>query len=72
MNEATFNTKDINIGDEVLLDETHETHHNLYWRVVNKLSENRLMVEIKEMGYAKKFIVSIKAIVNVEPAVVAF
>ena len=54
----------IHIGDEVLFKDEHPIQHNLFWRVVNKLSNNKLIVEIREMGYAEKYIVSVKDVIN--------
>lgn len=63
---------EIHIGDEVLIDRSLPIHHNLFWRVVNKLSNNRLILEIREMGYADNFIVSVNDIVNLQRTGLAF
>ncbi len=63
---------EIHIGDEVLIDRSLPVQHNLFWRVVNKLSNNRLILEIREMGYADNFIVSVNDIVNLQRTGLAF
>ena len=64
MRKRQFSIDDIQIGDEILFNDEHKVHHNIFWRVVNKLSNNRLIVEIKEMGYAEKIIVAVKDVIN--------
>ena len=70
--KRTFQINDINIGDHVLLKNNRQVHHNLFWRVVNKLSNNRLLIEIREMGYAEKFTVSIKDVTNLQRDSISF
>jgi hypothetical protein len=65
MRKRQFSIDDIQIGDEILFNDEHKVHHNIFWRVVNKLSNNRLIVEIKEMGYAEKIIVAVKDVINI-------
>ena len=72
MKKATYKIDQINIGDDILINDKHQTHHNLFWRVINKLSNNRLIVEIKEMGYAEKYTISIKDVINLEPNCMGF
>ncbi len=72
MKNKFFKIDEINIGDDVLINDKHQTHHNLFWRVINKLANNKLLVEIKEMGYAEKYIISIKDVINLEKNCVAF
>ncbi|MEO7766500.1 MAG: hypothetical protein ABIS01_03705 [Ferruginibacter sp.] len=62
----------IHIGDEVLFEDTHPVQHNLFWRVVNKISNNKLIVEIKEMGYAEKYTIFLKDVINLESNNLAF
>lgn len=64
MKKRKFTMEQIHIGDEVLFKDEHPIQHNLFWRVVNKLSNNKLIVEIREMGYAEKYIVSVKDVIN--------
>lgn len=66
MPKGNYNIDEIHIGDEVLINDYHQTHHNLFWRVVNKIAKNRLIIEIKEMGFAEKYIVLIKDVLVVE------
>ena len=66
MFKTNYKIEEINIGDEVLINDKHQSHHNIFWRVINKISKNRLIVEIKEMGYAEKFTISIKDVINLE------
>ena len=72
MKNKFFKIGEINIGDDVLINDRHQTHHNLFWRVINKLANNKLLVEIKEMGYAEKYIISIKDVINLEKNCLAF
>ncbi len=66
MKRKNFTSNDIQVGDEVLINDHYSVEHNLFWRVVNKLSNNRLLVEIREMGYAEKFVVYVKDVVNLQ------
>ena len=72
MHTSTFTIDQIHVGDEVLFRDEHPVEHNLFWRVVNKLSNNSLIVEIKEMGYADKFIVSVKDIIDLKRSSFAY
>lgn len=72
MKKTKFTMDEINIGDEVLINPSLPVHHNLFWRVVNKLSNNQLILEIREMGYADNFIVSVNDIVNLQRTGLAF
>jgi len=72
MQTSTFTIDQIHVGDEVLFRDEHPVEHNLFWRVVNKLSNNSLIVEIKEMGYADKFIVSVKDIIDLKRSSFAY
>ena len=66
MPAGSYTIDDINVGDEVLIIDHHQTHHNLFWRVVNKIARNRLIIEIKEMGFAEKYNISIKDVLIIE------
>ena len=66
MLKVSYNIDDVDIGDEVLIIDNHQTHHNLFWRVINKIAENRLVVEIKEMGFAEKYNISIKDVLKIK------
>ena len=72
MHTSTLTIDQIHVGDEVLFRDEHPVEHNLFWRVVNKLSNNSLIVEIKEMGYADKFIVSVKDIIDLKRSSFAY
>ena len=64
MKKKHFKIDDIQIGDEILFDDSHKIEHNLFWRVINKISNNQLIVEIREMGYAEKYIIAVKDVIN--------
>jgi hypothetical protein len=72
MKKSKFTMDEIHIGDEVLFKDAHPIEHNLFWRVVNKLSNNRLIVEIREMGYAEKYTVSVTDVINLQRNRLAF
>lgn len=72
MKKVFFKIDEINIGDDILINDKHQAHHNLFWRVINKLSNNKLLVEIKEMGYAAKYTISIKDVINLERNCLSF
>ncbi|MBC7888432.1 MAG: hypothetical protein H7Z13_11130 [Ferruginibacter sp.] len=72
MEKSKFTIDEIHIGDEVLFKDAHPVQHNLFWRVIHKLSRNRLIVEIREMGYAEKYIVYVKDVINLEKNYLAF
>ena len=58
---------EIVIGDEILFDDNHtKIEHNLFWRVINKISARKIMVEIREMGFAEKFIIDIRDIIELQ------
>lgn len=56
----------IEIGDEILLDDTYKIEHNLFWKVIHKISHMKVMVEIRDMGYAGKFLVNIQHITAIQ------
>ena len=66
MKKRNFTMNEIQVGDEILFNDDYPVEHNLFWRVVNKLSNNKLIVEIREMGYAEKYIVSVKDVINLQ------
>ena len=72
MKKSRFTIDQIHIGDEVLFKDGHPIEHNLFWRVVNKLSNNKIIVEIREMGYAEKYIVSVSDVINLHRNKFAF
>jgi hypothetical protein len=72
MKKSKFTMDQIHIGDEILFNDEHPIEHNLFWRVVNKLSNNKLIVEIREMGYAEKYIVSVSDVINLHRNRLAF
>ena len=57
MNKPQFDVGDIEVGDEILFDDAGIVEHNLFWKVVNKISHSRLIVEIREMGFAQKIVI---------------
>ncbi len=63
MEAKQFSIDEIQIGDEILFD---GVEHNLLWRVINKISNNRLIVEIKEMGYAERFTIAVTDVIVLE------
>ncbi len=66
MKKHHYKIEEIQIGDEILFDDTHKVQHNLFWRVINKISNNQLIVEIREMGYAEKYIIAVKDVINLK------
>ena len=67
MKKGNYTMDDIVIGDEILFDDNHEKiEHNLFWRVVNKISPRKIVVEIREMGFAEKFIIDIRDIIELQ------
>ncbi len=61
--ETQFETTDIEVGDEILFINDHVVEHNLFWKVVYKISNSRLVVEIKEMGFAQKIMIETRDII---------
>ena len=72
MKKSKFTMDEIHIGDEILFKDANPVEHNLFWRVVNKLSNNRLIVEIREMGYAENYTVSVSDVINLHRNKLAF
>jgi hypothetical protein len=72
MRKKHFKIEDIQIGDEILFDDEHKVHHNIFWRVINKISNNQLIVEIREMGYAEKYIIAVKDVINLHRGNMAY
>ena len=72
MKKSKFTMDEIRIGDEILFKDAHPVQHNLFWRVINKISNNQLIVEIKEMGYAEKYTIFLKDVINLERSCLAF
>jgi hypothetical protein len=72
MNNNNYSIEDIQIGDEILFDSTHKVEHNIFWRVVNKISKSKLVVEIREMGYAEKFNIDIRDVVSLKTGALQF
>ena len=72
MNNNNFSIEDIQIGDEILFDSIHKVEHNIFWRVVNKISKSKLVVEIREMGYAEKFNIDIRDVVSIRTGALQF
>lgn len=66
MKRKIYTIEEVQIGDEILFEDAHKVEHNLFWKVVNKISNSRLVVEIKEMGYAEKFYIDIQDVINLE------
>jgi len=72
MKKKHYKIEDIHIGDEILFDDTHKVEHNLFWKVINKISNHELLVEIREMGYAEKYIIAVKDVINLRRSHLAF
>ncbi|MEO6231397.1 MAG: hypothetical protein ABJB11_16745 [Ferruginibacter sp.] len=64
MKKKHYTIDDIQVGDEILFEDTHKVEHNLFWRVINKISNYQIIVEIREMGYAEKYIIAVKDVIN--------
>ncbi len=62
-NETPFETMDIQVGDEILFRNADVVEHNLFWKVVNKISNSRLVVEIREMGFAQKIMIETRDVI---------
>ena len=63
MNKEKYTKENLEIGDEILFEDNNKVEHNLCWKVINFFSDNRVIVEIKDMGYAEKLIVDIRDII---------
>ncbi len=61
-----FSIANIMVGDEVLFVDGNKIEHNLYWKVINFFSKDRVMVEIREMGYAEKLMIDIRDIIDLQ------
>ena len=72
MNNKNYSIEDIQIGDEILFNSTNKVEHNIFWRVVKKISKSKLVVEIKEMGYAEKFNIDIRDVVSLKTVALQF
>lgn len=66
LNQPRFEMKDIQVGDEILFDNAGAVEHNLFWKVVNKISHSRLIVEIREMGFAQKIMIETRDIITLK------
>jgi len=62
-NETQFETADIQVGDEILFRNADVVEHNLFWKVVYKIPNSRLAVEIREMGFAQKMMIETRDVV---------
>lgn len=58
-----FEMEDIQVGDEILFRNADVIEHNLFWKVVNKISHGRFVVEIREMGFAQKMVIEARDII---------
>ena len=63
MVKTQFEMADIQVGDEILFNNSVNIEHNLFWKVINKISNSRLMVEIREMGYSQKIMIEINDVI---------
>lgn len=61
-----FSIANIMVGDEVLFVDGNKIEHNLYWKVINFFSKDRVMVEIRDMGYAEKLMIDIRDIIDLQ------
>lgn len=66
MNQTPFKIEDIQVGDEILFDNAGAVEHNLFWKVVNKISHSRLVVEIREMGFAQKIMIEARDVISLQ------
>jgi plastocyanin len=66
MENEYFKMADIQIGDEIIFTNAQKVEHNLFWKVIKKISANQLMVEIKEMGFAEKQDIEISDVINIQ------
>jgi len=65
-NQKQFEIEDIQVGDEILFDNAGAVEHNLFWKVVNKISHSRLIVEIREMGFAQKIMIETRDVISLQ------
>lgn len=65
-NQTEFQMEDIQVGDEILFSNTGAVEHNLFWKVVNKISHSRLIVEIREMGFAQKIMIETRDVITLQ------
>lgn len=63
MDKTQFEPGDIQVGDEILFNNAATVEHNLFWKVVNKISHSRLVVEIREMGFAQKIMIETRDVI---------
>jgi hypothetical protein len=61
-----FSIANIMVGDEVLFVDGNKIEHNLYWKVINFFSKDRVIVEIRDMGYAEKLMIDIRDIIDLQ------
>lgn len=66
MNQTSFEMEDIQVGDEILFNNAGAAEHNLFWKVVNKISHSRLIVEIREMGFAQKIMIETRDVISLQ------
>lgn len=66
MEKEKYSIDDIEVGDEIIFDDQHPVSHNLFWKVVKKISKSKLVVEIREMGFAEKFSIDVNAVINIQ------
>lgn len=66
LDQTQFEMEDIQVGDEILFDNTGAVEHNLFWKVVNKISHSRLVVEIREMGFAQKIMIEARDVISLQ------
>ena len=52
------------VGDELLFEDGNKVEHNLYWKVINFFSTDKVIVEIRDMGYAEKLIINVCDIID--------
>ncbi len=58
-----YTRDDIEIGDEILFEDGNKVEHNLFWRVINFFSDSKVIVEIRDMGFAEKIMIDIRDII---------
>jgi plastocyanin len=66
MENENFKMADIQIGDEIIFTNAQKVEHNIFWKVIKKISASQLLVEIKEMGFAEKQDIEISDVVNIQ------
>jgi hypothetical protein len=61
-----YTMNDVNIGDGVFFKLSHQPNHDLYWKVIEKIEPDQLLVKIDEMGVKDEFYLNIIDVYRIE------